>query len=43
MLAAMGSRDFTDYRAAALIAIAQGEIAAAYAEEQAKRQNRRRR
>jgi len=42
MLAAMPSRDWTDYRAAALVAIAQQEIASAHAEEEARRRNRRR-
>jgi NCAIR mutase (PurE)-related protein len=42
MLAQMSSRDFTDYRAAALIEIAQAEISAAYMEERAKKGRRRR-
>lgn len=43
MLASMSSRDFTDYRAAALISIAQGEIQQAYAKEEERKRGRRRR
>lgn len=43
MLASMSSRDFTDYRAAALISIAQTEITTAYAKEEERKRGRRRR